>query len=122
MAGLCVLVSEAAWMNSCISDQSVESRTGESDRSPEVKDAENKANHDDVPCSVPHSPWSHKEFRNTVKRCAESDVLEYEQAMGQQKQCACNATHQNLPGGAQILSGSLRVPAYLWFRLNGARR
>ena len=69
-------------MRSWISDQSVESRTGESDRSPEIEDAENQANHDDVPGTVPHSPWSHEQLSNTVKRCAESDVLKHEQAMG----------------------------------------
>mgnify|MGYP005735216115 CR=1 FL=1 len=69
-------------MNSCISDQSVESRTGESDCPPEVEDAEDEANHDDVPGSVPNSPWSHEQLSNTVKRCPESNVLKYEQAMG----------------------------------------
>ena len=83
MAGLCVLVSEAAWMRSLTSDQSIESRTGESDRPPEVEDAEDEANHDDVPGTVPNCPWSHEQLSNTVKRCAESDVLKYEQAMGQ---------------------------------------
>ena len=83
MAGLCVLVPEAAWMRTWISDQSVESRAGESDRSPEVEDAEDETNHDDVPGAVPNCPWSHEQFSNSVKRCAESDVLKYKQAMGQ---------------------------------------
>ena len=70
-------------MRPWISDQSVESWTGESDRPPEVEDAEDQANYDDVPGTVSNSPWSHKQFSNTVKRCAESDVLKYEQSMGQ---------------------------------------
>ena len=65
------------------SDQSVESRSGEPDRPPEVEDAEDQANHDDVPGTVPNSPWSHEQFSNTVKRGAESDVLKYEQAVCQ---------------------------------------
>ena len=83
MAGLCVLVPEAARMSAWSSDQSVESRSGEPDRPPQVEDAEDEANHDDVPGTMPNSPWSHKQLSNTVKRCAESDVLKNEQAMGQ---------------------------------------
>lgn len=104
------------------SDQSVESRSGESDGPPQVEEAEDEANHDDVPGAVPKSPWSHEQLCNPVKRCAEGDVLKYEQAMGQQKQGACHASHQNMPGGAQILSRTLRMTAYLWFPLNGANR
>ena len=65
--------------------------------SPKVKDAENQANHDDVPGAMAYGPWRQKQFGNAVQGCADGDVLEHKQTVGQQKQSAGDASHHNLP-------------------------
>ena len=70
---------------------------------PEIKNTEDQSDHDDVPGSVPQRPGSQEQFSNAVKGCADGDVFEHEQAVGQKEQPTGHAAHQHLPVPEQTL-------------------
>ena len=67
--------------------------SSEAQRSPQVEDAENQSDHDDVPSLVAQGPRGEKQFGNPMERRSDGDVFEHQQAMGQKEQCAGDASH-----------------------------
>ena len=74
---------------------------GKTQCSPEIEDAENQPDHNDVPRLVAQGPRGKKQFSNSVECRADRDVFEHQQAMSQQEQGTGDTSHQDLPGTEQ---------------------
>ena len=66
---------------------------GQAQRSPQVEDAENQSDHDDVPGFVADGPGGKEQLRNPMQCRSNGDVLQHQQTMGHQEQCAGDTPH-----------------------------
>ena len=78
------------------------SGSGEPDRAPKIEDAEDQSDDDQIPGAMANGPGGEEQFGNTVKGRADGDVFQHQKAVSQQEKPAGHASHQHLPGPAQI--------------------
>ena len=73
----------------------------QANRAPEVENAENHTDHDDVPGTVTQGPGRQKQLGDAMEGSSHRHMLKHQKPMGEEEQSAGDAAHQHFPRPAQ---------------------